>query len=288
MAWFEFVYQKGSDGGPGPWELKFRKMAAKFSQQIDHDSLFADAFQNLSLKLEKLPASSPRDPGNIETEKLITTIFKHELINEYNRKVKKREPRGWLKELGPLGELLFDYRCRRKWERREIMEQLPGLKIARDGLYSSTSDLLERAASILSHRNWSTECDRHSVVSMDKAEEAGHSFKNDQLSPEQALDDSQSGTAISLFALLLSDGVNQHVLEHKYEKLKSSSLPMLDSDDLYILRAQFSEGLSVRLIAQRLGLKDHQVRYRSQTLLEELRRWMGQGHHSLEDFLSND
>lgn len=288
MAWFEFVYQNSPMGGPGPWELKFRKMASKFSQQVDSDSLFADAFQNLSIKLEKLPPSNPRDPRSVETEKLITTIFKHELINEYNRIVKKYEARSWLKAVGPLGELLFEYRCRRKWDRQAILEQLPGLKIARDGLFSSSAELMQHARKILAHRNWSTECDRHATESFDGAAEAGVQLESGEASPEQQLSDSESGDAISLFALLVSEDMDEQALAAKFASLDLKAFPQLDTADLYILRAQFSQGLSVRLIAEHLKIKDHKVRYRSQVMLEELQRWMGNGHSSLDDFLSND
>ncbi|MBK1704300.1 hypothetical protein [Halochromatium glycolicum] len=104
------------------WTRLFLGITRKtFGRMTDPQALAEDARQRLAIRLSRL--ESDGDSRHL-TRAYIFVAFKRCLVDAYRELAGRPAPRKWLRELGALGERLFELRCLMRLTDSEVLAAL--------------------------------------------------------------------------------------------------------------------------------------------------------------------
>lgn len=277
IAWTQAIYS--SD-----WTKIFISQArARYAGMTDHEALAEDARQRLAMSLTAL---GQREPTRMLRRGYIFVAFKRALVDVFRELVGRQQPRKWLKDLGQLGERLFDLYCLMRLRIDEILAALREDAELQGIIAVSKADV----RAILAEMDRRRECEGRprEILSLDADPDMPNLTRAISLpsaDPAEVVDRGQA----SVLRLVLVGGSLRSLAAPLRERLTQALTmpngdPLLDDEEFFILRC-LRDGITEQRVGEMLGgLSVRQVRYKRKKTIDALRAALHAAGLSAEDF----
>lgn len=267
------------------WTRVFLRLTREaFGRMTDPQALAEDARQRLAMSLSRLEAAG-------ESRRLsrayIFIAFKRSLVDAYRELAGRPTPRKWLRELGEIGERLFELRCLMRLTDSEVLAAL-GDDPCPNGAESVDEAEVRR---ILHEMDSRRECDGRAseFVPLDGVDADGRPIVEPIAKDQDPADCLARNEALALRRLLYGASTDAlpAALRERLEKLRMNGQPTIDLSDeeAFILRC-FRDQIPERRVGELLGgLTVRQIRHRRQRALERMAQCLAAAEITLEDLL---